>query len=112
MYTSHTVLLKPEEGEYSFEWTRRQFSVHIACPMTINNLKDMTSHLNAFSILKSNDDAYDVVESLPTLWIGWGSRTWGIRLDALHVHLSDYCSQDFLDETSVSLRQIDGIGRN
>lgn len=70
-----------------------------------------TSHLKAaatlffrehvVSIVKfpssANDAVYDMIDSLPTC-NGRGSRTRCIGLDALRVHLSNYCSRKFSEE--------------
>ncbi len=88
---------------------------NILNPVHLNNLMSLlqgeqgiTSHLKAaatfyfrehvISILKCNDDAYDVVQSMAMLGIDQGSRTRCFGLDALHLHLSHYCLQHFSDE--------------
>ena len=48
------IALQPKDGEFPFEWRRRQFPVRVRFAMTINNSKDKLSSGRAFIYLAEN----------------------------------------------------------
>jgi len=68
------------------------FQSHLKAAATLFSRGHVTS------ILKCNDNTYDVVDSMPIIGTMQGTRTRCFGLDALHVHLSHYCFKNFSDE--------------